>query len=313
MFRLCLPCFLVAGVAAATLSLSRPARAQELPQPDKAKTVEMFRVPNYCEGVCFDHAGKGYISWGKTITQFTLDGKHANWAETGAPNGHKILADGTHLVCDASQHAVLHLAADGKLLEPRLEGVRRQAAARAERPDARHGQRRLLFQRSGRQSSDENPIGTVHYVDQSRQDARCSTTGWPFPTASSCTPDGKKLLLAESQKNRVLVYDVTAPGKVGEHESLRRAAREGHGRRADRQPARRHVPRRRRQPVRRPLRHEAGAGARSRRQADPPIRRRQRHHQQRRLRRPEASTSSSSPAASATKRAKAGCSASTWA
>ena len=82
------------------------APAQELPEPDKAKTVEMFRVPNYCEGVVFDHAGNGYISWGKTITRFTLDGKHAPWAETGAPNGHKILADGTHLVCDASQHAV---------------------------------------------------------------------------------------------------------------------------------------------------------------------------------------------------------------
>ena len=35
--------------------------------------------------------------------------KSDTWAETGAPNGHKILADGTHLICDASQHAVLHL------------------------------------------------------------------------------------------------------------------------------------------------------------------------------------------------------------
>ena len=24
--------------------------------------------------------------------------------ETGAPNGHKVLGDGTHLVCDASRH-----------------------------------------------------------------------------------------------------------------------------------------------------------------------------------------------------------------
>jgi gluconolactonase len=61
----------------------------------------------------FDHEGRGYISWGKSITQFTLDGKHSVWAETGAPNGHKILADGTHLVCDASRHAVLRLSAEG--------------------------------------------------------------------------------------------------------------------------------------------------------------------------------------------------------
>src|SRR6185436_15274265 len=105
-------------VAAVWASAMGWVSGQELPQPDKAQPVEMFRVPNYCEGVCFDHAGRGYISWGKAITRFELDGKHAVWAETGAPNGHKVLADGTHLVCDASQHAVLHLSADGKLLDP---------------------------------------------------------------------------------------------------------------------------------------------------------------------------------------------------
>src|SRR5262245_31863049 len=84
--------------------------AQEPRQANAVKTVEMFRVPRYCEGVCFDHQGNGYISWEKSITKFSLDGKNAVWAETGAPNGHKILADGTHLVCDASQHAVLHLS-----------------------------------------------------------------------------------------------------------------------------------------------------------------------------------------------------------
>src|SRR5262245_48060745 len=94
------------------------AYGQELPKSDQVKTIEMFRVPRYCEGVCIDHEGNGYISWGKAITRFSLDGKNSVWAETGAPNGHKILADGTHLVCDASQHAVLRLSADGKLLDP---------------------------------------------------------------------------------------------------------------------------------------------------------------------------------------------------
>ncbi len=42
-----------------------------------------------------------------------MDGKHQVWAKTGAPNGHKILADGTHLVCDASQHAVLRIREAG--------------------------------------------------------------------------------------------------------------------------------------------------------------------------------------------------------
>src|SRR5687767_15182538 len=94
------------------------ALAADLPDASKVEAVQLVLVPNYCEGVVFDHAGMGYISWGKSITRFTLDGKHEVWAETGAPNGHKILADGTHLVCDASQHAVLRFSADGKPLEP---------------------------------------------------------------------------------------------------------------------------------------------------------------------------------------------------
>src|SRR6187455_1834765 len=103
------------SLSAITISASA---ADELPAADKAKTVEVFRVPAYCEGVVFDHAGNGYVSWGKCITKFSLDGKNSVWAEPGAPNGHKILADGTHLVCDASHHAVLRLSADGKMLEP---------------------------------------------------------------------------------------------------------------------------------------------------------------------------------------------------
>ena len=141
-------------------------------------------MPNYCEGVCFDHEGNGYISWGKTITRFTLDGKHAVWAETGAPNGHKILADGTHLVCDASQHAVLHLAADGKLLEPASKECDGKPLRGPERPDARHGQRRLLFQRSGRQQ--HRRTRSARSTTSIRRARRtCSTTAWRFPTASS--------------------------------------------------------------------------------------------------------------------------------
>src|SRR5687768_5788693 len=89
------------SVTLTAIALSASAE-EELPAADKAKTVEVLRVPAYCEGVVFDHAGNGYVSWDKTITRFSLDGKHSVWAEPGQPNGHKILADGTHLVCDAS-------------------------------------------------------------------------------------------------------------------------------------------------------------------------------------------------------------------
>jgi gluconolactonase len=187
---------------------------QELPRPDQVKTVELFRVPKYCEGVCFDHAGNGYISWGASITRFSLDGKHAVWAETGAPNGHKILADGTHLVCDASQHAVLHLSADGKQLDPvskECEGKPLRGPNDLTLEPASGG---FYFSDPGG-SSRETPIGTIHYVDKAGK-TYLLDQGLAFPNGIVLAPSRTKLYLAESQKNRVHVYEVTAPGKLGE-------------------------------------------------------------------------------------------------
>ena len=82
--------------------------------------VEITRVPSYCEGVVFDHDGNAYISHERYITQVSFAGDSSImtsiWAETGAPNGHKVLADGTHLACDGSQQAVLHLDKNGRVI-----------------------------------------------------------------------------------------------------------------------------------------------------------------------------------------------------
>jgi gluconolactonase len=199
--------------ALAMIGSMRFSAAQELPRPDQVKTIELFRVPKYCEGVCFDHAGNGYISWGKAITRFSLDGKHAIWAETGAPNGHKILADGTHLVCDASQHAVLRLSADGKLLDPEskeCDGKPLRGPNDLTLDTASGG---FYFSDPGG-SSVEKPIGTLHYVDKDGK-THLLDDGLAFPNGIVLTPDGKKLYLAESQKNRVHVYEVTGAGKLG--------------------------------------------------------------------------------------------------
>ena len=191
-----------------------PLPAQDLPPGASITAVELLRVPSYCEGVVFDHDGNGYVSWGKSITQFTLDGQHRVWAETGAPNGHKILADGTHLVCDASHHAVLRLSGDGKMLDPPASQECDGKPLRGPNDltlDVRHGG--FYFSDPG--GSDlANPIGTIHYVDKAGKTTLLDE-GLAYPNGIVLTPDGKKLYLAESQKNRVLVYDVFSPGKMG--------------------------------------------------------------------------------------------------
>ncbi len=183
-----------------------------LPPADAVVAKKLFEVDHYCEGVVFDAQGRGYISEGAAIVRFTLDGAHEKWAETGAPNGHKILADGTHLVCDASRHAVLRLDANGKMLPPASESCD-GAPLRGPNDltvDTRNGG--FYFSDPGG-SDPEHLIGTVHYVDSTGK-THLVDGGLAFPNGIVLTADGKRLYLAESRRNRVLVYDVTSPGKV---------------------------------------------------------------------------------------------------
>lgn len=187
--------------------------AAEPPAEDRIKIVKLFEVPNYCEGVVFDHDGNGYISHGQVVTKFTADGKHAIWAKMRAPNGHKILADGSHLICDGDFNAVLRLDRDGKLMG--------QASSMCDGQPLRAPNDLTLDTPNGGfyftdpgGSDDKKLIGTIHYVDGKGR-THLVAKELAFPNGIVLTPDGKKLLVAESKKNRVIAYDVLSPGKVG--------------------------------------------------------------------------------------------------
>ena len=192
-----------------------PARglAKEVPDAARVKAVRLFTVPNYCEGVVFDHEGHGYISHGKTITKFWIDGRHETWVETGAPNGHKVLADGTHLVCDASRHAVLHVSKTGGMLRPASAACNGKPLRGPNDLSLDTANGGFYFTDPGGSGID-NLIGTVHYVDN-RGVTHLVDDRLAFPNGIVLLPGGKQLLVAESQKNRILRYDVTAPGVVG--------------------------------------------------------------------------------------------------
>lgn len=206
----------------ATEDKESPPPAKTSPRPEKAsaepKAEQIATVPTYCEGVVFDHRGTGYVSAGDTIWQFGYDGKAKTWrtrkfAVTGAPNGHKILADGTHLVCDASRHAVLRLSAQGEPLP--------NAADACEGQPLRGPNDLSLDTRSGGfyftdpgDSDENNLLGTVHYVDKNGEVSLIEKS-LAFPNGIVLTPDGMRLYVGESKRNRVLKFDVLAPGVLG--------------------------------------------------------------------------------------------------
>jgi gluconolactonase len=190
------------------------APADNLPAEKSVKLTKVVEVPGYSEGIVFDLAGNAYISdtINGNIYRVTAVGQAAIWAKTGAPNGHKILADGTHLVCDGSQHAVLRLDADGKIIgKASSEYDGRQL--RAPNDLTLDPQGGFYFTDPGG-SSEKNPIGTVHYVDPSGK-THLSAQGLAFPNGIVLRSGGKSLLVAESKYNRILAYEVLAPGKLG--------------------------------------------------------------------------------------------------
>ena len=205
---------LLLPITAATIDVASNDRvtAQDLPAVDKVQAKKLFEVPSYCEGVVFDHNGKGYISWDKTLTEFNLQGEHSDFAITGAPNGHKVLADGSHLVCDASQHAVLHLDPSGKPL-PHASSECDGKPLRGPNDLTLDPQGGFYFTDPG-DSGKDNLIGTIHYVDAAGK-THLVASGLAFPNGIVLTQDGKRLLVGESQFNRVLEYPVIAQGKVG--------------------------------------------------------------------------------------------------
>jgi len=186
--------------------------AHELPSDQDVKAVEVARVPNYCEGIVFDQQGYGYISQGKFIMRVTKDGKVEQWAETGAPNGHKVLADGTHLVCETVQHAVLLLDANGKSID-KVSSECDGKPLRAPNDLTLDAQAGFYFSDPG-ESDEKKPDGVVCYVD-AKGKTHLVAARLAFPNGIVLRPGGKQLLVGESKRNRILVYEVLSPGRLG--------------------------------------------------------------------------------------------------
>lgn len=189
--------------------------AFELPANEAVRPVKVAEVSGYCEGCVTDAEGNVYFSvcGSGEIMKLTPDGKLAVWAKVPAPNGHKILPSGEHLVCDAAAHAVLKLDPNGKRLEPAAETCAGQPLRGPNDLTLDLANGGFYFTDPGGSGRDRL-IGTIHYVDRQ---GRCTQVadGLAFPNGIVLRPGGKELLVAESQKNRILAYLVSAPGELG--------------------------------------------------------------------------------------------------
>lgn len=178
---------------------------------DRLHPIELARFRSFAGGVAIDSDGNAYVSHGRVISRIAPDGTKSLWAETGGPSGHKILPDGTHLVCDNTRRDVLRLDAQGKILG---SAIVTQEGKPLKSPndlaiDPAGG---FYFTDSGG-THGEAP-GSIHYVDGSGK-SQLAARGLHYPNGIVLRPDGKTLLVSESPLNRILSYEVIAPGKLG--------------------------------------------------------------------------------------------------
>jgi len=179
--------------------------ASSLPNPSTIQPAPVVITNDYTEGAVVDHDGSLYFSHGEIITRVTPDGKAADWAKTGNPNGHKILPNGEHLVCDASHRAVLRLDAQGKVLGPAATG-------RSGDLEIRSPNDLTLDPKGGFYFSDSVPkTGAVHYVGADGE-KRLVARDIDYANGVALSADRKRLYIAESQKNRILVVRLKSPG-----------------------------------------------------------------------------------------------------
>jgi gluconolactonase len=183
-----------------------------LPPANLIAPVQVLQTKEYTEGIVFDRQGNLYFSQTKSGTIMVLgcDGACRLWAKVTGANGHKILPDGTHLV--AAQHAVVQFDATGKLLQviaKEFQGKPLQYPNDIT-VDPQGG---FYFTDSGNTNL-RHPTGVVYYVNSAGELTQVITE-IAFANGLVLTPDRQQLFVAESQRNRVLVFDVLSPGVVG--------------------------------------------------------------------------------------------------
>ena len=193
-----------------------------VPEPRKfserntaVNVVETVTFDGSADGIVFDTNGAAFVSHRDSISKVTPDGNVSHWARTGAPRGHAILRDGTHLICDAAQRTVLQLGSDGTLLRKvvtKSDGY----FLRAPNDLAVDSEGGFYFTDPG-YARIRNAIGKIHYV---APDGAISVVAQElaFPEGIAISPDGSKLFVAESQKNRVVEFEIRSAGTLGPKE-----------------------------------------------------------------------------------------------
>ena len=188
-----------------------------LPVGQRVEIRELADFEFAIEHIAIGEDDSVFVSNHASIKRFKADGRTETFARPGHPRGDVVLPDGSHIVCDASQRAILKFDATGSTVEKiatKSDGFFLRAPKDAI-VDAQGG---VYFSDPG-YARIRNPIGQVHYVDSNGK-VNVVAQRLAYPDGIALSRDGSKLYVVESQTNQVLQFEILAPGKVGPKKML---------------------------------------------------------------------------------------------
>lgn len=208
-------------------------RADEPLPPSHSVTPELYATGfAFAEGPTFDVSGNLYVvnyrEFG-TIGRIAPDGTASIWCDLKQvspvegrkvqANGLKVDSEGRLIAADAGGGRLLRISTDGRQVEvlaDRCDGVRFEAVNDVALDKAGN----IYFTEPG-SSSAENPIGAVHRYDIGTKKTTKLAANLAYPNGIGVTPDQRHLCVGESDRYRLLIFDLdAATGEVSNQRVL---------------------------------------------------------------------------------------------
>ncbi|MBX7169128.1 MAG: SMP-30/gluconolactonase/LRE family protein [Pirellulales bacterium] len=207
------------------------AEHDDLP-PSHSVRPELFATGfEFAEGPAFDAAGNlfavNYRANGN-IGRIAPDGTAAVFCDLRelAPvdgrlpqaNGLKVDSQGRLIASDSGAGRLLRVAADGRMVEvlaDSCEGVRFNSVNDVALDRAGN----IYFSDPGGSNAD-NPVGAIYRYEAATGKVTRLADRLAFPNGLGVTPDQKHLCLSESQRFRLLIFDLAPDGTVSNQRVL---------------------------------------------------------------------------------------------
>jgi gluconolactonase len=177
----------------------------ELPNSSQIKPTKVSSLTYYSEGPVIDSSGDLYISHGDSISKLIEERTLITWTTTTAPNGHKILPNGNHLVCDGKHSAVLLINQNGKIIGKAASGSYKDLEITSPNDLCLHPNGGFYF-------TDSLPkVGVVYYVSQAKT-IHVLARNLDVPNGIALSENCRQLFVSESYTNRILLFEIDEKG-----------------------------------------------------------------------------------------------------